>query len=153
MTADSVCKVLLPLFQSTDTNILVHACTISYYLLCQTDLHETLFFGGVIEALCTVIKGYNLLVIEHALWSLDIYCSSEANINHICSLQVIDALSVVVDSNIKNIRMHTQSILSKIAKLKDSMFYQQIIDLRQKNPWSQISKAWNADVWQVPLAQ
>lgn len=152
MTADRISKVLLPLLKGKETNTLVHACTICYYLLCQKDLNNVLFYSGLIKALCDIVRGYNLLAIEHALWSLDIYCTSEENINHICSLQIIESLSIVVDSSITNIRMHSQSILSKIAKLKDSMFYQQIKDLRKKSPWSQIGEEWKSDVWQIPLS-
>ena len=153
MTADSVCKVLLPLLKSKETNTLVHVCTICYYLLCQSELHDVVFYSGLIKALCDIVRGYNLLAIEHALWSLDIYCTSEDNINQICSPQVIESLDTVVDSSITNIRMHSQSILSKIARLKDSMFYQQIKDLRQKSPWSRVGAEWKSDVWKIPLPQ
>ncbi|KAJ2998360.1 hypothetical protein HDV02_004575 [Globomyces sp. JEL0801] len=148
---DDICKVILERFNDDDTKISILCCEIIYHMVMLESLHDTLIDTGIIDQLVMNLSGYNLSVIEYSLWVLDRFCSNgtglililiDVRIKQLYQLNATQSLAVMVHSGIENIRLHSQSILRKMAVIDDKSIRDAVEIILQNNPWATVSKTW-----------
>jgi hypothetical protein len=139
----AVCDALIPLVQVTDSRVFIETCTILHYIACFEDLHETLKEKEIVKVLIDVVNGYNLERIEYSLWTLEKFCSNNTSIMNAVEYNIIPALGVVMNSGMENVRLYSQFILKRIAKIDKPELHEELKNLHINNPWHKVSKGWN----------
>jgi hypothetical protein len=142
-------RVLVDLCKEDNSILFIEVCMILHLLSCQEELIPNLLTSGVMKELRLVLKGYQLDRIEYSLWVLEKVCSGSTEaVLYLYKLDIMPTLGMIMNSGIENIRLYTQYILKRMAKIENEAIRTDLKNLLSKNPWCLISKEWGiATIW------